>query len=1070
MFAQRVQAPQRKVSAPVKDSSQSESAKIEGVSETLLVNAPAYSYSIADVPALPPSNPRSDPPPAKPAPLPGVLPSNLAIGAADDSHESKADKAAGRAVSPWQHPVAPMQISGTSSTFSSAPPIVHQVLNTPGQPLHSATRAFFEPRFGYDFSRIRVHTDAQAEASADAIQARAYTSGNRIVFASGQYGHSDPDRTQLLAHELAHVIQQDRPRYSEASYGNCEQDAENAAASIVSGNAAAVRTSAAFGTVQRQPVTNPTGTPATQKISRLVRIERYWRSPSARAIFADGSTEEVTFVKASSLDPADQPAGTFEKEAKLTIDRSSAIRPYVEFAPHSSGSKVKVVTRLSPADRISKLPPNVRGELSESFLSDTENGSNPETMEFVADMGDRLKETSGTTKIEMEGRDPATLARMQIVDQWVQGQQKTIDKLGPERRAKFTKLLSDIRTVGVTGPNEKEDLNAQEIELVLAGAAGGQSEFTTFSEFKRGMDRKLHSKEISIPEEMADNPDFFIRNEYRKAWKTEAAGLNHMSRIASAAQAAPFIAIGASAAIGGGLALTGAAASGASDWLLANGVTSGTSALEVGGEKAAEWFASQGISSSMLGQWAGSSLLTAGAINEFGAARDEAKSAGIDPNSPSGIASTVPATILRTLGIGQLGESVTNTSIQTGKPLNRDPLERIVGGIGGTLSTLGTADMVAPNSPSGFPAAADSSVADVNATDGEATVRPEPNTTPDLNNQAAQGNGKSSPGADLNVPGPHPFFKNPAANENITPTLPQGQVAEVPLARTGTDDSVPAATTAGGDAAHSTSGANGPRMGPKSGGANTPARGKVTAGGGSGNPPATASRIKTPRFATPAQRARIENAVAAAEHLSSGKNLNLKDLNAELQKIKTPKELDKTIKAIEASVQDRLEIENQQSNIDQSSGSSDIEGTHAQGTTTKNRTSRASHEQVLGANAERDGSSLPLDHDRHHIAPKSGGGALGEEIREILRTSGVSIDDKANLSSLAGQARDERAVMGSSQGHQRVHTNANLERLRDDLRTVQGDPDGVRSVLQKHGQDLYEDRDTGSQDFKLGSD
>ena len=60
--------------------------------------------------------------------------------------------------------------------------------------------------------------------------------------------------------------------------------------------------------------------------------------------------------------------------------------------------------------------------------------------------------------------------------------------------------------------------------------------------------------------------------------------------------------------------------------------------------------------------------------------------------------------------------------------------------------------------------------------------------------------------------------------------------------------------------------------------------------------------------------------------------------------------------------------------------------------------------------------------------------------------------------------------MGSSQGHQRVHTNANLERLRDDLRTVQGDPDGVRSVLQKHGQDLYEDRDTGSQDFKLGSD
>jgi hypothetical protein len=650
MFAQRVRTPQHKVSAPAKESPRSESAKLETAPETVLTKSPAYSYSLAGMPILPPS----DPPPNKPA---------------------------------------------LQNSFASAPPIVHQVLNTPGQPLHSATRAFFEPRFGYDFSRIRVHTDAQAEASADAIQARAYTSGNRIVFASGQYGHSDPDRTQLLAHELAHVIQQGRPEYSATSRGSCEQDAENAAASILSGNAAAVRTSAAFGTVQRQAVTNPTGTPATQKKSRMVRVERYWRSPSARAIYADGSTEEVTFVEASSLDPANQPAATFEKEANLTIDRSSTIRPHVEFASHSSGSKVKVVTRLAPADRISKLPPSVRGELSESFLSDTENGSNPETMEFVADIGDRLKETSGTTKIEMEGRDPATLAVMQAVDQWVPTQQKTIDKLGPERLAKFTKLMSDIRTVGVTGPTEAEDLNAREIELVVAGAAGGQSEFKTFSEFRRGMDRKLHSKEISIPEEMADNPDFFIRNEYRKAWKTEAAGLDHMSRIASAAQAAPFIALGASAVIGGGLAVAGAAAAGASEWLLANGVTSGTSALEIGGEKTAEWLTSQGISSGLAARWVGSSLLAYKAVNQFGASRDEAKSVGVDPNSPVGIANTLSATILRTSGLGEMGESLTDRSIQTQLPLNQTFSERVAGFGGGALDTLGAAGLGVPESP-----------------------------------------------------------------------------------------------------------------------------------------------------------------------------------------------------------------------------------------------------------------------------------------------------------------------------------------------------------------------------------
>ena len=210
MFAQRVRAPQRKASTPAKDSPKSESANLDAAPETMLANAPAYSYSLASMPIVPPPKPPSAPPPAKPATaLSNSLPSSLAIGAADDPHEREADKAAGNALSPSQQPVLPSLVSLASSTFASAPPIVHQVLSSPGQPLHSAARALFESRFGYDLSHIRVHTDAQAAASADAIHARAYAAGNRIVFAPGQYGHTDPDRTQLLAHELAHVIQQD---------------------------------------------------------------------------------------------------------------------------------------------------------------------------------------------------------------------------------------------------------------------------------------------------------------------------------------------------------------------------------------------------------------------------------------------------------------------------------------------------------------------------------------------------------------------------------------------------------------------------------------------------------------------------------------------------------------------------------------------------------------------------------------------------------------------------------------------------------------------------------------------
>lgn len=88
------------------------------------------------------------------------------------------------------------------------PSIVHEVLNSPGQPLDAATRAFMEPRFGHDFSHVRVHTDAKAEQSAQAMQARAYTVKSDLVFGGGQFAPSTIPGRRLLAHELTHVVQQ----------------------------------------------------------------------------------------------------------------------------------------------------------------------------------------------------------------------------------------------------------------------------------------------------------------------------------------------------------------------------------------------------------------------------------------------------------------------------------------------------------------------------------------------------------------------------------------------------------------------------------------------------------------------------------------------------------------------------------------------------------------------------------------------------------------------------------------------------------------------------------------------
>ena len=77
-----------------------------------------------------------------------------------------------------------------------------------GAPLENGQRAFFESRLGHDFSHVRVHTDEAAAASARAFSANAYASGEDIVFASGRYRPETPQGSHLLAHELAHVAQQ----------------------------------------------------------------------------------------------------------------------------------------------------------------------------------------------------------------------------------------------------------------------------------------------------------------------------------------------------------------------------------------------------------------------------------------------------------------------------------------------------------------------------------------------------------------------------------------------------------------------------------------------------------------------------------------------------------------------------------------------------------------------------------------------------------------------------------------------------------------------------------------------
>ena len=151
---------------------------------------------------------------------------------------------------------------------AGAPPIVHDVLRSPGQPLDAATRAFMEPRFGREFGSVRLHTDSSAAQSARAIDALAYTVGNDVVFGEGQFASGTDRGRRLLAHELTHVVQQShsapslQPALSIGAVDDpAEMEADRVADLVVSGPAPAPMPVIGHhaASVRRQPVPQARG-------------------------------------------------------------------------------------------------------------------------------------------------------------------------------------------------------------------------------------------------------------------------------------------------------------------------------------------------------------------------------------------------------------------------------------------------------------------------------------------------------------------------------------------------------------------------------------------------------------------------------------------------------------------------------------------------------------------------------------------------------------------------------------------------------------------------------------------
>jgi hypothetical protein len=177
------------------------------------------------------------------------------------------------------------------------PTSVYEAIASSGQPLALGVRHDMEQRFEHDFSKVRVHADPLGQRSAQDVNADAYTAGQHVAFAPGHYAPQTPTGRRLLAHELAHVVQQSgaapttaRTTVQRQSPGQGQGNAQRVVPPVAPSpaqqkmidaarNAAAIRTQRAMFKVR-----GIEGAQAYQEAKRLAQIKFDWPNPNMEQI------------------------------------------------------------------------------------------------------------------------------------------------------------------------------------------------------------------------------------------------------------------------------------------------------------------------------------------------------------------------------------------------------------------------------------------------------------------------------------------------------------------------------------------------------------------------------------------------------------------------------------------------------------------------------------------------------------------------------------------------------------------------------------------------------------------
>jgi len=240
---------------------------------------------------------------------------------------------------------------GTGADPATVPSIVYDVLRSPGQPLDRDAREFFAPRFGHDFSKVRVHTDARAAESARAVNALAYTVGGHLVFDSRQYAPGTSEGRKLLAHELTHVFQQRNAPEAPASVLGAvtdplEREADLAAVKLTSETSGLPQ---AFAGMAR-PQTIPAGGSAVQrKATFSAGSVREERNAAEQIINGGPAGATVPMLNGTKIrSSADAEAAVKEPEIQSTPKKKGGVECSIKTVPENVGSFDESVLSTGP--------------------------------------------------------------------------------------------------------------------------------------------------------------------------------------------------------------------------------------------------------------------------------------------------------------------------------------------------------------------------------------------------------------------------------------------------------------------------------------------------------------------------------------------------------------------------------------------------------------------------------------------------------------------------------------------------------------------------------------------------